>query len=154
MQKIINPKLSVVGYIAPTDTMTLLIPDSTWSDIYDKDLKEYSGTFDSDIDVNLYVGTEQDCIEKYNLLVPILEKLLDDEIEDEGIIIGVYKNGDNSVLFASDIDCSQGNVLLYSDNIIPANKIIDIPHFNPERMEEDYPEVYEKVKGIFHTKWD
>lgn len=152
MQKIVNPQLSVIGYIAPTDTMTLLIPDSTWSDIYNGDLEQYS--LDSDMDVNLYVGTEQDCIEKYNLLIPILEKLLDDEIEDEGIIIGVYKNGDNSVLFASDIDYSQGNELLYSESIIESNKIIDIPHFNPKRMEKDYPEVYEKVKGIFHTKWD
>ena len=152
MQKIINPQLSVVGYIAPTDTMTLIVPELTWEG-YQSDLKEYSGTFDSDIDVNLYVSTEQDCIEKYNQLIPILEGLLDDECCDEGIIIGVYKNGDNSVLFASDIDYSQGNELLYAENIIPGNKIIDIPHFNPESMEEDYPEVYEKVKGIFHTKW-
>jgi len=157
MQKIVNPELSVVGYIAPTDMMTLIIPDSTWSDIYNEDLEEYSETFESDLDVNLYLGTEQDCIQKYSQLIPILEKMLNDEIEDEGIIIGVYKNGDNSVLFASDIDYSCENQLFYNHEtfkLLTGGLIIREAHFNPIDLKDDNPEVFEKIKGIFHTKWD
>ena len=151
--KITNPKLKVVGYIAPTDTMTIIVPESTWAG-YNSNIEEYSGTFDSDLDVNLYISTEQDCIEKYNQLIPLFENLLDGDNGDEGIVVGVYKNGDNSVLFASDIDYSQGNGLLYEGDIIPSDKIIDMAHFNPSDLEEDHPEIFEKIKGIFHDNWD
>lgn len=154
MKKIENPKLNVIGYINPTDTVTLLIPKITWNETYNKSINEYRETFESDIDINLWISKEEKCLDAYNKIIPILESQFTEDMEDEGMVIGVYKNGDNSVLFASDIDCAWGNDLLYNTNIIDNDEVISMAHFGPQKFEEKYPDLYEKIKGLFHNKWN
>jgi hypothetical protein len=153
LKKIENPTLDVIGYINPTDTVTLLIPKITWNDCYSKSIKEYKETFKSDIDVNLWINTEEKCLAAYNAIIPILESQFTEDMEYEGIVIGVYKNGENSVLFASDLDYAWGNALLYNTGVIPNDEVISDAHFNPQSFQEEHPDLYEKVKGLFHNKW-
>lgn len=153
MKKVVNPKLDVIGYINPTDTVTLLIPKITWNESYDKSITEYKETFKTDIDVNIWISTEEKCLDAYNKIIPILESQFTEDMEDEGIVIGVYKNGDNSVLFASDLDYAWGNALLYNTGVIPNDEVISMAHFGPQKFEENYSDLFKKVKGLFHNKW-
>jgi hypothetical protein len=153
LKKVENPKLDVIGYINPTDTVTLLIPKITWNDNYGKSITEYKETFKTDIDVNLWINTEEKCLAAYNAIIPILESQFTEDMEDEGVVIGVYKNGENSVLFASDLDYAWSNSLLYNTGVIPNEEVISDAHFNPDSFKEEHPDKYEKIKGLFHTKW-
>jgi hypothetical protein len=157
VKKIENPEYidNILGCIDMANTIsTVFIPKETWK--FHKTFENYreESLCPTDYDFNLCIDTEEKCMKVYEFVVSRLEKEYTKDMEDEGSVIGVYKNGNNSVVFATDLDYAWENSLLYNTGIIPNDEVLNYAHFSPSKFMDETPEKYEQIKGLFHTKWN
>ena len=99
-----------------------------------------------DYDMNVMVGSEEKLSEIYDNLVKFLATV-DDVLGDEPdvMLCGLFLNGNDSLLFASDGTYEFENLLLSEIGINPLDYIRET-HCNKEDFKEEYPEVYKRIK--------
>ena len=136
MEKIQNFKYEMMGcFKTPDLNFTIL-------DEYEENDKKYHNC---DYDMNVMVGSEEELTEIYEDLVEFLSNM-DDEFDV--MLCGLFLNGNDSLLFASDGTYEFDNLLLSEVGISPRDYIAET-HCNKDDFKMNNPEVYERIKHFF-----
>jgi hypothetical protein len=140
MKKIKNFNYDVMGCFKTPDLNFTVLCE------YEDNDKRYHS---ADYDMNIMVGTEEKLLPIYEELCDFLSNL-DEEMELDVMLCGLFLNGDNSMLFASDGTYEFENMLL-SEIGIPTSDYIRETHCYEDIIKEEYPELYSKIKDNFLT---
>ncbi len=98
----------------------------------------------SDYDMNIMVGKEEKLLPIYEELCDFLSNL-DEEMGLDVMLCGLFLNGDDSMLFASDGTYEFENMLL-SEIGIPTSDYIRMSHCYSDKVKDEYPVLYSKIK--------
>lgn len=112
-------------------------------DIFDK------GYHKSDYDMNIIVGDEEEMTKLYHKMVIFLsnvDKTLG--FEPDVMLCGLFKNGKDSLLFASD-GTYEFEMNILSEIGVPYNDYIRKSHCYGFEIQEEYPNVYSRIKQFF-----
>ncbi len=101
----------------------------------------------ADYDMNIMVGTEENLLSVYDELCDFLSNI-DEEEGLDVMLCGLFLNGDNSMLFASDGTYEFENMLL-GEIDIPASDYVRMTHCYGDKIKEEFPVLYEKIKDNF-----
>jgi hypothetical protein len=88
------------------------------------------------------VDSEEKLKELYKNLVEFLSSL---EFDPDVMFCGLFLNGDNSLLFASDGTYEFDNLLLSEVGVLPKDYIREA-HCSKDKIMNNYPGVYKRIK--------
>lgn len=103
----------------------------------------------SDYDMNIMIGTEQELTILYDKMVDFLSNV--DNIlgfEPDVMFCGLFLNGNDSLLFASD-GTYEFEMNLLSQIGVPNNDYIRKSHCYGEHIKKEYPNIYSRIKDFF-----
>ena len=123
-------------------------PDLNYTVSCDDDL--FDKRFHSaDYDMNIMVGTEEELTKLYQKMITFLSTV--DEtlgFEPDVMFCGLFLNGNDSLLFASD-GTYEFEMNLLSEIGVPSKDYIREAHCYGKKIMEEYPNIYPRIKDFF-----